>query len=103
MSEGKNWTVNSYTDDEWTTLVDSRAKLSAIIIANTGEGALDASIRLTDGAGNARATWLPPKSIAAGESVTLEMPGVFVGRQELLQVQGSGAGLHFTASGEEMQ
>lgn len=100
MGNAKNWTVNSYTNDEWTTLVDAQADLSCVIVSNTSGGSLNASIRLASDAGVERAVMMPTKAVGTNESYTFEIPGFKTGRNDVIQVKGSGAGLHFIASGE---
>lgn len=99
--DARNFTVNSYTNDTWTTMVDCQADVDCIIVTNTGEASANASIRLATVAGVSRGTMMSAKAIGAGESYTFEIPGFKVGRGDIVQVKGSAAGLEFIASGEE--
>lgn len=101
MSSGNSWTVNSYENDAWTTIVDNVATISTILVVNTTAGALTAQIRLADGAGTELARVLPARSIAAATPEAMDFNGLEVGRGQFLQVKGSAAGLHFIASGRE--
>lgn len=103
MKYPRNWTVKSYTNDTWTTIVNTLADVSAVIIANTSGGAVDASIRLAESDGTERSVLMPTKSIAASDSETFEIPGFKVGPGDILQVKASATGVHFTISGEERQ
>lgn len=99
--DARNFTVNSYTNDTWKTLVDCQADVDCIIVTNTSGGSLNASIQLATVDGTSRAVMMSAKAIAAGDSYTFEIPGFKVGRGDVIQVKGSDAGLNFIASGEE--
>lgn len=99
--DARNFTVKSYTNEEWTTLIDVQANIDCIIVTNTSAGELLASIRLATDAGEERAVMMSEKAVAAGESYTFEIPGFKTGRNDIVQVLGDDAGLHFIASGEE--
>lgn len=95
------WTVTEYNAETYKDLVASVGSLKCIVIANPTAGTLIARIRLADDAGTARSSLVPGKSIAAGESVTLDMVGFNLGRNDAIQVTADDTGLEFTASGEE--
>lgn len=100
---GRNtWAVSEYTDDEWADLVDVPADINAIIIANTDAAdPIDATIRLYNRrTATEKAILMPTVAIAALDSKTFDIPGFCLGPQDVIQVKGSAAGLHFTASGK---
>lgn len=101
QKNARNFTVDTYTNDTWKTLVDCQADISCIIVTNTSGGSLNASIQLATVAGVKRAVMMSAKAVAAGESYTFEIPGFKVASGDVIQVKGSGAGLEFIASGEE--
>ena len=97
----KNYTLNSYTNDTWTTLVDEAAIIASIVIANTdGSATITFEVRLDDGASTEVARILPPSTIDANVSQTLDLRSVVVGSGQRLQVKANAASLHFTASGD---
>lgn len=98
--KGKNWTVDSYTANTWTDIVDVPSRLEALIVANTTAGALNAQIRIVTAAGVQRSVVLPLTSIAGYTSNALDVAGLRTGHGDKIQVKGSAAGLSFTASGE---
>lgn len=99
----RNWTLNAYTNDAWTTLVTDETAIDAVVIANTSGGAVNIQIRLADKSGTERAILVPTKSIAATTAETLDIAGLKTGKNDIIQVQASAAGVHFTASGREVE
>lgn len=101
MSNNRNWTVDAYVNDAWTKLVTSPADLSCVVIANTSGGAINVQMRLADLSGSGRAVILPTKSVAASTAETLAVPGLKIGKHDVLEVRASASGVNFTASGSE--
>lgn len=99
----RNWTLKTYTNDTWTDLVTDETAIDAIVIANTTGGAVNISIRLADQDGNERAVLVPTKSVAATTAETLDVAGLKTGKHDKIQVKASAAGVHFTASGREVE
>lgn len=96
----KNWTVKTYTDDEWTLLVDRKSDLACIIIANTTGGSIDASVRLATADGTELGVLLPTTAVAANDTKTFQIPGFMVEARNIIQVKASATGLHFIAAGK---
>lgn len=101
MSEKKNWVCTDYTAATYKALVNTPGKIKTIIIANPTGADIVAAVQLATTAGVARATLVPSKTILAGDSLTLDMLEMSVGRNDAIMVKGASTGLHFTASGEE--
>lgn len=101
MSEKKNWVCTDYTAGAYKELVGVPAKIETIIIGNPTGSTIVLSIQLATTAGVQRSLLVPSKSIVAGDSLTLDMLKMNVGRNDAIRVKGDIAGLHFTASGEE--
>lgn len=92
----KNWTLDTYTNDTWTDLVDEPSTVASFIISATAE--VTVSIRLSDD-GNKLATILPPTKILENESHTLSVRSLNVTGTQTLQVHCNVSGAEFTASG----
>jgi hypothetical protein len=101
--EPVNYTVKSYTNDAWTNLAAEPSELDVIVVANTTVGSLTAQIRIASNAGTERAVILPATAISANSAHTLDIKSLKLGRTDVLQVKGSAAGLHFTASGGRLE
>jgi hypothetical protein len=95
----KNWTLNTYTNSTWTNLVDEESIVANLSIANTTGGALNVSVRLSDGSGNNLAVIVPTNAIEAGDAYRVDLRAVAVTGAQTLQVWASGAGVNFLASG----
>ena len=98
-NSAKNWSLASYTNSTWTDIVAEPAVVANLSIANTSAGALNVSIRLSDGSGNNLAIILPENEIAAGNAFRVDLRAVAVTGSQTLQVWADGAGFNFLASG----
>lgn len=94
----KNWAISSYTDDEWTDLVDEPATVATVTICNTSASDVTVQMRLEDNDSSV-ATILPPQVLAENESQTLDLRSINVTGTQALQVQADTAGAEFLASG----
>ena len=94
-----NFTVSSYTNDAWTTVVDVPSTIKSIIVSNVGAGAVTASLRIATLAGAARAVIMPDVAIPADGAYTLDISDLAIGRGDALQVKADEAGLNVIASG----
>lgn len=94
----QNWTLNSYTNNTWTTLVTGEALVNNFVMTNTTAGAIDVSIRLDDGTNNLAAI-LSTYSLAAGSSEVLDVRNITVLTGQEVSVFVSAAGVEFIASG----
>lgn len=101
MPEIRNWTIKTYTNDTWTTLVKAPAKIRSIIIANTAGADATVSARIANGETDDRAIIIPPLSVEAGVSQVVDLCQLNLGRADTLQFRISVAGVNVTASGEE--
>lgn len=94
----KNWTLNNYANATWTDLVAEPATVAAITIVNTGGGDVIVQLRLEDSTVS-QAVILPPSTIGASESYTLDVRSINVTGAQKIQVQADVAGAEFLASG----
>lgn len=96
----RNWTLNSYTNNTWTSLAEAEAVIESLIVANTGASAATVSMRISNGPTQERAIILPWLEVLAGSSTVIDLKQLNLGRADHLQVKATAAGVHFTASGE---
>jgi len=98
--ERKNWTLNTYANAAWSDLVSEEAILATILIANTDlVNPVVVGIQIADGTDASLAVIVPGKTLAAGESVTIDIRSINLITGQKLQVQADAAGANFLASG----
>ena len=98
----KRWAVNSYTNSTWTDLVPNgnAGVVRTILVVNTDlVNAITCAIRLTDNTPTELAQILAQQSIAAGESVRLDLDLIGLESTDHIQFNADAAGLNFVASG----
>lgn len=100
MFQLRNWTLSSYANATWTTLVRAPAKIRSLIIANTSEEDATVSARVANGESAPRAIILPDTVIEAGTAQVLDLCQLNLGRSDTLQFRFSAGGVNVTASGE---
>lgn len=100
MSNLLNWTINNYTDDEWTMLVQAPAVVRALILSNTSGADVTVSVRLSNGADDERAILVPDTAISAQDAVAIDVSHISLGRSDELQIRCSAPGINAMASGE---
>lgn len=94
----KNWSLNSYTNATWTDVVAEAATIATITIANTTASPVEVQLRVEDG-GSSLATILPPYSIGANDSYTLDVRSLNITGTQALQFQADAAGAEIFVSG----
>ncbi len=97
----KNWPLTTYTDATWTPIVIEAepAIIASMVMANTSAGPVTVGVRLGDGGTNKVCTIVPAKTIAAGESFTLDLRSINVMIGQSIDVQADVVGAEFLASG----
>lgn len=96
----KNWSLNSYTNAEWTPLVDEPAVVASMTVCNITGAAVNIEVRVYDTSGEvARATILPTAALAAGSAVALDLKSLVLTADQELQVRMDAAGAEWFASG----
>lgn len=95
----KNWTLNSYTNDQWTDFVVEECTIASMVICNTSEDEAHVSMRLADASNNSLATIMSNKPVTANEAITVDIRSLNVIVGQKLQVQANVAGVEITASG----
>jgi len=94
----KNWTLNSYTNDTWTDLVDEEAIISTIIVNNTSASSIVLQMRLEDSA-SGLADIQTNRSLTGEESYVLDVRSLAITGTQALQIQADASGLEFLVSG----
>lgn len=95
----KNWTVDSYTNDDWTVLVADPATIATLILSNTTGSAVTVQVQVDDGAGGNLAQIVPPAELDANVSYTLDVRSLILTGAQRIRVQAAAAGVHFYAAG----
>lgn len=99
---GANWTLKSYTNSVWTTLVTGPATVASVIFANTAAAAVNVEMRLFDTSASPQAalsTLLPTAAIAASDGAVYDARVITVEAGQALQVRADAAGVEFTGCG----
>lgn len=102
MANLRNWTINAYTKDEWTTLAKAPVIIRSLIIANSGSSTAKATVRISNGPDDERAVILPETEIFAGESQVFDLCQLNLGQNDVLQVKIDEDDVSVAASGEEV-
>lgn len=98
LSTTKNWTLDTYVDDTWTTLVAEASVLATVTLCNTGTTDVVVSMRVDDGA-TELARIVSLAVVAQDESFTLDFRSLAITDSQRLQIHCDVSGIHFLASG----
>ena len=90
----ENWSVTTYTNNTWTTVLAGAAIVASVIIANT-----DAGSPITVAMRVGTTVIVPFTEIAAGTTYTIDVRSLAIKTGQTLGFQASAAGVHVIASG----
>jgi hypothetical protein len=97
--DAKNWTLNSYTNGAWTTLVTAAGPIvikSVSIAVKTANATV--ALQIANGSGS-RAVLVPGSLLAFGAGYNLNLQAISLGAGDLLQVKSDVSGVEFAAFG----
>lgn len=101
----QNWSLNSYTNSEWTDLVAEAGTVAALVIANCstdspGDRVVEARIIDTASSPDAvLARILAPTTLATGDTKVFDLRSINVKAGQALQVKADAVDVDFFASG----